>query len=233
MHNVVHFISKERESPLLQTATITLPKIRAVAVMFLSSGRNAWHSTWIRRYNPGDFFRDGRRVRETVDERRTPGTVFYLKVLPALQFDFGARKFVMTEINTLEPFRHMHLDQVRFGLLGDDLDTFLDLVPPPSGLWKHGQQCENSIVVQEIDEDLIDLAAYQMLSKGRDKRLNPAIGSYRRDVWRSSSGEAVWDWEPHNQHVRGHFISLRWYSKALEALMESRERLAYQIKAGR
>ena len=43
MSNVVHFISKGRKTPLLQTATITLPKIRAVAVMFLSSGRNAWH----------------------------------------------------------------------------------------------------------------------------------------------------------------------------------------------
>lgn len=228
MGNVVHFIPKGRETPLLQTAAVTLPNIRSVAAMFLSFGRNAWHSTWIRQYKDGDFFRDGRRVREAVDARRSPGTVFYLKVLPALQFDFGDRKFVMTEINTIEPFRYMDLDHARFGLLGDDLDTFLDLVPPPSGLWKRGQPCENSIVVQEIEQDFIDLAAYQMLSKGRDKKLNPPIGSYKRDVWRSSCGATVWDWEPHNAHVRGHVISLRWYNKALEALMESRERLAFQ-----
>ena len=224
MSNVVYLIQNSRLAPS-KTTELTLPAIRAVAVSFLSSGRNAWHSTWIRRYSPGDFYRDGRQIRKAVDDRKTPGTVFYMKVLPAFQFDFGTRKFVMTEINTLEPFRWMDLDHARYGVLGDDLDTFLNLVAPPSGLWKRSQPSDDSIIVQEIQDDLIDLAAYTALSKGLDNRNNPSVGSYKRQIFGGSSGEHAWNWAPLNPEVGAHVISLRWYNKALEALMESRERL--------
>jgi hypothetical protein len=148
-----------------------------------------------------------------------------MKVLPAFQFDFGTRKFVMTEINTLKPFRWMDLDHVRYGLLGDDLDTFLHLVPPPSGLWKRSQSSDDSIIMQEIQEDLIDLTAYDTLSKGYDNKNNPVIGSYKRQINGSSVRGYDWDWTPLNPEVGAHAISLRWYNRALEALMESRERL--------
>lgn len=190
--------------------------VRAVAVHFLSYGRNAWHSTWIRRYSVGDFAREGRAVQRKVDERRGPGTVFYLTVLPAIQVDFGSRKFVVTEINTNEPFRHIDLDQARYPLLANNMRGFLDYIEPTSTLWKSGQKRENSVILQEVDEDYIDFAAYSALAKGRDKANNPPVGNYKRAVW----GQ---DWHWADNHER---ISLRWYNRALEALMESRERLA-------
>lgn len=190
--------------------------VRAVAVLFLSYGRNAWHSTWIRRYSVGDFSREGRIVQRKVEERKSPGTVFYLKVLPAFQIDFGARKFIVTEINTKEPFRHIDLDEARYPLLANNLKGFLGLIAPTSSLWKPGQSRENSVIVQEVDEDYIDLAAYAALSKGRDATNNPAIGGYQRTV----SGQD-WYWSATPER-----ISLRWYNRALESLVESRERLA-------
>lgn len=189
--------------------------VRAVAVLFLSYGRNAWHSTWIRRYSVGDFSREGRVVQSKVEARKGPGTVFYLKILPALQIEFGSRKFVVTEINTKEPFRHIDLDKARYPLLANNLKGFLDRVGPTSDLWKPGQSKENSVIVQEVDEDYIDLAAYTALAKGRDKANNPPIGSYKRSFW----GQ---DWYWANDQER---LSLRWYYRTLEAMIESRERL--------
>lgn len=190
--------------------------VRPVAVLFLSYGRNAWHSTWIRRYSEGDFSREGRVVERKVEARKGPGTVFYLKVLPAFQIDYSSRKFIVAEINTQEPFRHMDLSVARYPLFATNLTNFLALICPTSSLWKPGQRHENSVIVQEVEEDYIDLSAYKALSKGAGGLHNPPIGSYARQV----SGQS-WSWEAGNEH-----IALRWYNRALEALIESRERLA-------
>lgn len=203
----------------------TVTRVRAVSVLFLSNGRNAWHSTWVRRYSSGSFFRDGRAVERAVDRRKTRGTVFYLKVLPALIFTYGARDFLVTEINTDEPFRHLDLEAARYGLTSRTLAELLDAMKPTSSLWKPGQARTNSIIVQEINEEFIDLAAYTALSKGRDKGYNPPFGEYRREITGTFHGESQWHWEEVTSLKGTSKVSLRWYNRALEALAESRERL--------
>ena len=204
---------------------VRAPRVRAVAVLFLSNGRNAWHSTWIRRYSHGSFFRDGRAVEGAVDKRKTRGTVFYLKVLPALMFSYGARHFLVTEINTDEPFRHVDLYEARYNLMGRNLADFLDAMVPSSTLWKSQQSRRNSIIVQEVGEDFIDLATYTALSKGPDKGCNPPFGSYQREITGTFLGESQWHWEGVASPKEKSKVSLRWYNRVLEALAESRERL--------
>lgn len=204
---------------------VTSPRVRAVAVLFLSSGRNAWHRTWVKRYSRGSFFRDGRAVDLAVDKRKTPGTVFYLTVLPAFVFCFGSRHFLATEINTTEPFRHIDLGSARNSLMGRKLADFLDAMLPSSSLWKPQQSRANSIIVQEVSEDYIDLATYTVLSKGQDKGYNPPMGSYRRQITGTVLGETEWHWEEMSSTGRTTKVSMRWYNRALEALAEGRERL--------
>ncbi|MCC5610775.1 hypothetical protein LC612_29520 [Nostoc sp. CHAB 5834] len=204
---------------------ISRPSLTAVAVQFLSRGRNAWHSTWVRSYEVGDFFRDGSDVQTVIAKRKTPGTVFYLKVLPAFLFNFGDRKFVVTEINTMEPFRHIDLDAARYGLMAFDLDSFIRTIEPSSNLWKPNQPKRNHIIAQEVSEDYIDLATYTALSKGRDKHTNPPIGSYRRVITGTFLGESDWYWGEAYLEYGPQSVSLRWFNKALEAFAESRERI--------
>lgn len=223
MSNVVHLLSHQRVTPE-DDADNMLPDIRAVAVLFLSHGRNAWHSTWIRRYSVGSFFRDGRRARNAVESGKTRGTVFYMRVLPALQINYGTRRFLLTEINTPEPLRHLDLSETRFGLIGRGLTHFLDMLTPPSSLWKPGQATEDHVILQEVAEDFIDLTSYSLLAKGRDAGNNPPLGSYKRVVTGTFGGETEWHWSPLDQVSQQ--TSLRWFNKGLEAMVESRERLA-------
>lgn len=225
MNKAVHLLDKSRNAVNSDGSEIAPPSLRAVAVLFLSHGRNAWHSTWVSGYWFGDFFREGRKVQAAVEKRKQRGTVFYLSVLPGIQLGYGDRKFVVTEINTSEPFRHMDLMSARFGLMACNLSAFLDMISPPSLLWKTGQSATNSIIVQEVREDFIDLSAYGVLSKGNSSQINPPVGKYERFITGSQLGVSDWTWTQVG-YLKPRPISLRWYNKALEALMESRERLA-------
>lgn len=218
MSEVVHLLKKDRRAIGEDGFEVTRPRVRAVVTMFLSSGRNAWHSTWVRTYRPGDFSRDGRQVKAKVEARKERGTVFYLKVLPAIQLEFGQRKFIMAQINTDQPFRHIKLEEARFGPMGYHLDKFLEVVTAPSPLWKPSQSRTSSIIVQEVEGDYLDLAAYIALAKGRDRGTNPPIGSYKRHILETD----WWEW---TDQAYQEPISLRWYNKTLEALTESHERL--------
>ena len=177
MSNVVYLLPHQQVARE-DSSNEMLPDICPVAVLFLSHGRNAWHSTWIRQYHPGSFFRDGRDVKAAVSRRKTPGTVFYMSVLPAIQARFGSRTFIITEINTDEPFRHIDLMETRFGLLGSGLSHFLARLDPSSRLWKPSQAKADRIIVQEVSESFIDLFSYSLLAKGRDAGNNPPIGRY-------------------------------------------------------
>lgn len=225
MSSDIYLLDSNRSVVREDGKEITAPGVRAVAVLFLSNGRNAWHSTWVRRYSHGSFFRDGRAVERAVDKRKTRGTVFYLKVLPAFLFSYGARHFLVTEINTDEPFRHVDLYAARYGLMGRKLADFLDAMIPSSSSWKPQQSRENSIIVQEVDDDFIDLAAYTALSRGADKTCNPPFGAYQREITGTFLGESQWHWEAATTSKGRRKVSLRWYNRLLEALVESRERL--------
>ncbi|MDH7975697.1 hypothetical protein QH494_26220, partial [Sphingomonas sp. AR_OL41] len=229
MSNAIHLLDPSRSSTEPDGSEVVPPTVRAVAILFLSIGRNAWHSTWIRRYSSGDFFRDGRKVQSVVEARKTRGTVFYMDVLPAFQIGFGDRKFLLTEINTNEPFRNIDLSTVRYGLMVENLSGFLKRIEPPSSLWKPEQPAANRVILQEVSKEFIDLTSYTMLAKGVDARNNPPIGKYRRDIIGTFLGESDWKWGRIDDD-RPQAISLRWYNRMLEAMMESRERMAHHLR---
>lgn len=224
MSNDIYLLDKNRSVVDATGKEISKPEVRSAVVLFLSKGRNAWHSTWVRRYWHGSFFRDGRAINIAVSKRRTRGTVFYLSVIPAFLFNFGLRKFLVTEINSTEPFRYIDLEEARYGSVNHNLSAFLDAMEPSSPLWKPQQSKRDSIIVQEVGDNFLDISTYMALSKGRDKVYNPPIGRYRRMITGTFLGESEWFWEADRPDNRNNAISLRWYYRALEALAESHER---------
>lgn len=229
MNKAIYLLDENRSALEEDGSEIVPPSLKAVAVLFLSHGRNAWHSTWVRNYRFGDFFRDGRKVQTAVERRKERGTVFYLSVIPAFQIDYGDRKFIIAEINTAQPFRNIDLMSARYGLMACNLSSFLDQIAPPSSLWKPVQSAANSVIVQEVKEDFIDLATYSCLARGRDRQANPPMGYFERRITGSFGGVSDWEWIKADRDT-SRPLSLRWFNKALEALAESRERLSEHFR---
>ncbi len=59
--------------------------VRAGRVAVLSSGRNAWHSTWVNQYRlTSAFFTDVHEAQRAAEPLRTQGTTFRVREVPAL-----------------------------------------------------------------------------------------------------------------------------------------------------
>lgn len=77
-------------------------KARHVSLSLLhygSDGRNAWHSTRVRRYYPSSISFNETSVREWLEHRRVQGSTFTLTELPCLCFHDGSRVAILTDIN--------------------------------------------------------------------------------------------------------------------------------------
>lgn len=72
-------------------------------IYYLVRGRNAWHSTWVQHYYPGCMATKLLDVERNAEEKRTFGSVFYVKELPAIAVQTKSGVLVVTEINTDAP----------------------------------------------------------------------------------------------------------------------------------
>src|SRR4051812_25147339 len=74
--------------------------VRVVKVFYVSTGRNAWWSTWVTRYSPGCMHGALESAKAFCEERRRQGTIFYIDELPSLAFVASECALVVSEINT-------------------------------------------------------------------------------------------------------------------------------------
>ncbi len=79
---------------------------RAVKLYYAIYGRNAWHETWITRYFDGCMSGALEEAKETVEQQRKQGSVFYIREIPALQLLNSKLSVIITEINTDKPLQH-------------------------------------------------------------------------------------------------------------------------------
>lgn len=200
-----------------------LRSIRPVVVYFLHYGRNAWHSTWIKRYQPNHFFRDIRSVKALVDSRKWQGTVLYLDVLPAIQLEFTASRFVLTEINTDNPFKNFQ----RSFPLGFDKslsrEEFLSEIGKAGTFWKEGQRFQNSVILQEVETDFLDFWSAQLVGSPAQAycgTFSPLkVGYYRRDV-----EPDFWSWSRVLGRAEATEPKLTGFRAAVKSLIMSAER---------
>ena len=91
-------------NPSLSAELITSVKVKKI--FHLITGRNAWHSTWVRQYYKKCMSTESRDLENDAEKIRGPGTTFQIDEIPALCLEIQSGCLVITEINTTEPLRN-------------------------------------------------------------------------------------------------------------------------------
>jgi hypothetical protein len=81
--------------------------VSVVMLYFVSTGRNAWWSTWTSRYSPGCMHTTLDSAKAHCEKLRKSGTVFYIDELPSLALLSSSNALLVSEINTRKPFRDL------------------------------------------------------------------------------------------------------------------------------
>ena len=148
-----------------------------MAVNFLHTGRNAWHSTWVKRYENNCLFADRRALDKGVEQRSSQGTVFYNQILPAFQLRFENRLFVIVNINNIDPFMNFNNSFGSIPLVGNlDLNNMRQFIED-SGLSVLG-----NIEVQEVLIPFCDIYSYQAAVS-----VFPILSNWKREIDRDVS----------------------------------------------
>ena len=133
---------------------------QGICLYHVYTGRNAWHSTWINRYN-GECMHASRREAELYAETlRKEGTVLYIQELPALVVRSKAGCLIATQINTDSPLRvykpYFKMDggtaeNPEWGIhwlhKDTDLCRIADSLRPTSSWWSVRPPAQDSVIV--------------------------------------------------------------------------------------
>jgi hypothetical protein len=75
-------------------------------VYYLGYERNAWHSTWINRYQSDRISFNQSCLKHLAEGKRTRGSVFKIAPLPMLVFTAGKDRYGMSPINERSPYEY-------------------------------------------------------------------------------------------------------------------------------
>jgi hypothetical protein len=80
--------------------------VSASKVYYLITGRNAWHSTWVRQYYKNCISTESRELERDAERLRERGTTFQIQELPGICLETKSGCAVLTEINTFYPLKN-------------------------------------------------------------------------------------------------------------------------------
>jgi len=126
--------------------------VKVVKLYYVTTGRNAWWSTWITRYSPGCMHSTLESAKAFCEQRRVQGTVFYVDELPSLALIAPQRALVVSEINTEKFFgrlsarRLTHLTTV-FPVSTMTLHQMTYVFRPKSPLWPDNYPRKDSAIL--------------------------------------------------------------------------------------
>lgn len=114
--------------------------VRPVKVFYVSTGRNAWWSTWITRYSHGCMHSTIESAKQYCERRRVQGTVFYIDELPSIGFIAPERALLISEINTEHFFQRFNVEYLEVILSVLPTNSFTlkqveHMFNPTSELW--------------------------------------------------------------------------------------------------
>lgn len=150
-------------------------EVKVVRLFYVTTGRNAWWSTWITRYSPGCMHSTLDSAQSFCEKRRVQGTVFYIDELPSLAFIAPDRALVISEINTDVFLGRLNLVRL-LGITGVlpvstmTLRQMIYLFRPKSPLWPSDYPRKDSAILSfcfrpdtllevEHREELLSLAS--------------------------------------------------------------------------
>lgn len=159
-------------------------------IYYVSSGRNAWHGTWVGQYKKGCMHTSLRSAKEYAEKNRASGTVFYINQIPCLVFRSERQALLVTEINSNNPLLGYSCNSTSDALGGNSkkingaLDNYMSIGAPLNGVglsflstsrfWEKRPSPKNSIMLLSHSDSRISLEklcgdgllAYEAFSNG-------------------------------------------------------------------
>lgn len=122
-----------------------IESIKVVKIFFCVSGRNAWYSTWVRKYSENSMHLTLSSAKKYCELKRVQGSVFYIEEVPALYITGGALPIYVLQINERVPFSNYYLkteykekypqNKSYYGI-GSSLEDFIYTFDWQSSFWK-------------------------------------------------------------------------------------------------
>jgi len=175
----------------------SLDRATPILLYHISYGRNAWHSTWIARYQRNTLAHSYDAAKAFVAERLKQGSSYRLAVTPGWHLQFDRRAYLVCEINSSTPFSRLRA--ARFAMPGIMEAEALEWLKPSSELWRGAVPLHDSIVVQETTRPAGDFVRWE------DRTTHPAQvrtpGRYHRAIdgkhwwFRAVKGDAPPDFD--------------------------------------
>jgi len=158
------------DSLLLPPSKSRVREIKPVKIYYCYYGRNAWHSTWIRRYSPSCMHLSIDSAKHYAEQKRTQGSVFYIEELPALEINAGPYRVYITQINQNCPLREYRSQAVRSSVAvgkrkidnaqnfylksGANIGSLLLSFSHDSRFWINTQPSSNSVMLLYTAENI-------------------------------------------------------------------------------
>jgi len=102
--------------------------LQLITVYLLSTGRNAWHSTWSEKYRPDTaLFATFENAKTAAEKARNRGTKFEIEQYPGLAFFSTVGVIVLVEFHSKEPFARLKFEEIEKKLkLGTAISAAID-----------------------------------------------------------------------------------------------------------
>ena len=98
------------DAPFLEVVPFT--------VYLLSTGRNAWWTTWVERYTGSTaLYSSIEEAKAAAEEQRVQGTVFLIEQVPALAFLSSRGLIIASEFGVSQPFAQIDLKRLSISLV--------------------------------------------------------------------------------------------------------------------
>jgi len=154
--------------------------VKVVRIFYVTTGRNAWWSTWITRYTPGCMHSTIESAKAFCEQRRVQGTVFYIDELPSLSFFASERALVVSEINTEEflgrlDFKRLTSLTTVFPVSSMTLHQMTFVFRPESPLWPESYPHEDSSILSfcSASRTLAEVSSNDELSSWASSSVGP------------------------------------------------------------
>lgn len=87
-------------------AACYVEQVGAACIYYVQDGRNAWHSTWVRRYYSDTFHLSLFAAQRAAEVLRVQGSVFRLVTLPVVHFKTSSASLLVSELHVQCPLLH-------------------------------------------------------------------------------------------------------------------------------
>ena len=160
--------ARELIQPPVASAIPTLQSATPIVLYFVSYGRNAWHSTWVQKYQRNTLKGSYLEAAHFIGSKMRQGTAFKMTITPGWHLQFSPNAFLVCEINTSRPFSR--LLEAAFTVPGISEEQALLLLKPTSSLWKGPAPAQDSIIVQQTKLPAGEFVQWEEADEERSSR---------------------------------------------------------------